>query len=282
MDSSARYLPALFDLSLTAHGGLFGDAGWPWEVLPLLDSYLEGLLAQDDAATSANSQLPAGVRLQGMVWIGPGCVVEPGATIQGPVHIGAGCRIETGAYIRGPAWIGEGCEIRQGAYLRGVVLAASGCVLGHASEFKHCVLLEHAQAPHFNYVGDSILGTGAHIGAGVILSNVRLDKSKVRIGLLASPEAAPGDNVTLGDNAAPDGYPRFSGRLSFSSGGTPLLDTGLEKLGTLIGDYCELGCNTVLNPGTILGARCVVPPLSRVKGTWVEDSRLATSFVEPV
>ena len=267
VDAKARYLPRLFDLSLTAHGLLFGDATWPWDVLPLLDAYLERLLALDDSAASENRPVPAGVLLEGKVWIGPDCTLEPGASILGPVHIGAGCRIEAGAYIRGPAWIGEGCEIRQGAYLRGVVLAASGCVLGHASEFKRCVLLEHAQAPHFNYVGDSILGTGAHIGAGVILSNVRLDKAKVRVGLLASPEAAL------------NGDPHFSGRISFASGGKALLDTGLEKLGALIGDYCEVGCNTVLNPGTMLGMRCVVPPLSRVKGTWVEDSRLVTSFV---
>ena len=135
------------------------------------------------------------------------------------------------------------------------------------------MLLEHAQAPHFNYVGDSLLGTGAHIGAGVILSNVRLDKATVKVGLLATPDAAFGYNVASGSD------PRFSGRLSVSSAGTSLLDTGLEKLGALIGDYCEVGCNTVLNPGTMLGMRCVVPPLSRVKGTWAEDSRLATSFV---
>jgi len=273
VDSTARFLPRLFDLSLTAHGRLFGDAIWPWDVLPGLDVYLESLLALDDAAATENRPVPAGVYLDGAVWIGPGCVVEPGASIQGPVHIGAGCRIESGAYIRGPAWIGEGCEIRQGAYLRGVVLAASGCVLGHASEFKRCVLLEHAQAPHFNYVGDSILGTGAHIGAGVILSNVRLDKARVRVGLLANPEAAPGDNPATSLD------PSFAGRLSVSSGGTPLLDSGLEKLGALIGDYCEVGCNTVLNPGTVLGWRCVVPTLSRVKGTWTEGSSLATSFV---
>ncbi len=147
--------------------------------------------------------------------------------------------METGAYIRGPAWIGDGCEIRQGAYLRGTVLAGKGAVLGHASEFKRCVLLEGAQAPHFDYVGDSILGIKSHIGAGVILSNLRLDKRNVRVALLG-PEEKPG---------------RFE-------------DSGLQKFGALIGDGCEVGCNSVLNPGTILGARSMVAPLTQVKGTW--------------
>ena len=126
-------------------------------------------------------------------------------------------------------------------------------MLGHASEFKRCVLLEGAQVPHFNYVGDSILGVKAHIGAGVILSNVRLDKRSVRAALLAGAAAAGA--------AAGGGRPAY-------------LDTGLEKFGALLGDACEVGCNSVLNPGTILGARCRVAPVSRVKGTWAEDSAL--------
>jgi len=236
-------LPDLFDLESTAFGGLFAYLEQPWEVLSSLDSYLGILLSEDPLL----DRLETGF-LRDDIRLGKGAVVEPGARIEGVVHIGAASVIEAGAYIRGPAWIGEGCEVRQGAYLRGVVLAADGAVLGHASEFKRCVLLEGAQAPHFNYVGDSIMGIHSHIGAGVILSNVRLDKREVRVALLST---------TSGEL----GKPRF-------------VDTGLAKFGAILGDGCEVGCNSVLNPGTILGARCVVPPLSRVRGSYSADTRL--------
>lgn len=244
-----RDLPALFDLSHTAHARLFAYLNLPWEALPALDAYLDMLLAEDPLADGIG---------QGDFRVGPRTRIDPGARIEGTVHIGADCVVETGAYIRGPAWIGDRCEVRQGAYLRGVVLAGDGAVLGHASEFKRCVLLEGAQVPHFNYVGDSILGVKAHIGAGVILSNVRLDKRSVRAALLGAETAEPGAGAVPGGAARP-----------------AYLDTGLEKFGALLGDACEVGCNSVLNPGTILGARCRVAPVSRVKGTWAEDSALS-------
>ncbi|PKL06544.1 MAG: UDP-N-acetylglucosamine diphosphorylase [Spirochaetae bacterium HGW-Spirochaetae-9] len=228
-------MPSLFDLEATAFARLFNYLDQPWEALTALDTYLGILLAEDPLAGT-----------QGDLRLGARSRIEPGVHIEGSVHIGADCLVETGAYIRGPAWIGDRCEIRQGAYLRGIVLAGDGAVLGHASEFKRCVLLEGAQAPHFNYVGDSIMGIKAHIGAGVILSNVRLDKRNIRAALLT-----PG------------------------GGGEPSLqDTGLGKFGAILGDACEIGCNSVLNPGSILGARCRVTPLSLVKGTWPEGSAI--------
>lgn len=245
--------PPLFDLSATAHSRLFAYLDWPWESLSSLDGYLDMLLAED-ALVGGESPIMDGVRIQGDVRIGPRTWIEPGVVIEGIVHIGADCVVESGAYIRGPAWIGNHCEIRQGAYLRGVVLAADDAVLGHACEFKRCIILEGAQAPHFNYVGDSIIGVHAHIGAGVILSNVRLDKKHVRAVLLG-----PGDGST------------FAG----ASNQLEIVDTGLEKFGAILGDSCEVGCNSVLNPGTILGARSRAAPLSRVKGTWPEDSVIA-------
>ncbi|MCE1195961.1 hypothetical protein LWX53_05625 [bacterium] len=272
-------LPALFDLTRTAHARLFAYLDLPWEALPALDAYLDMLLAEDPLAdgigsAGGNSQAESAGRpgggtmrkdpfLSGDLRVGPRTRIEPGVRIEGTVHIGADCVIETGAYIRGPAWIGDRCEVRQGAYLRGVVLAGEGAVLGHASEFKRCVLLEGAQVPHFNYVGDSILGVKAHIGAGVILSNVRLDKRSVRAALLGAETAETG------------GGDRVGGGAGFAGAARPAyLDTGLEKFGALLGDACEVGCNSVLNPGTILGARCRVAPVSRVKGTWAEDSAL--------
>lgn len=258
-----RDLPALFDLSHTAHARLFAYLNLPWEALPALDAYLDMLLAEDSLA--AEDPLADDI-VQGDLRVGPRTRIEPGVRIEGTVHIGADCVVETGAYIRGPAWIGDRCEVRQGAYLRGVVLAGDGAVLGHASEFKRCVLLEGAQVPHFNYVGDSILGVKAHIGAGVILSNVRLDKRSVRVALLCAETAETGGasaTGAAGGGGAAGGVARPA-----------YLDTGLEKFGALLGDACEVGCNSVLNPGTILGARCRVAPVSRVKGTWAEDSAL--------
>lgn len=253
-------MPDLFALDRSAHGALFeGEAG-PWEALASLDAYLEGLFemcrlggcirgsARDPAAPAAPAAPPGSSTTLGQarLYLEAGAEVDPGATIQGEVFVGSGSRIEAGALVKGPAWIGRGCEVRQGAYLRGFVLAGDGAVLGHASEFKRCILLEGAQAPHFNYVGDSILGIGAHIGAGVILSNVRLDKRQVRVRLL-SPSGLPG--------------------LGF-------FDTGLEKLGAILGDGCEVGCNSVLNPGTLLGRGCFVAPLSTVKGSHGAGERI--------
>lgn len=241
-----KNLPLLFDLQATAHGRLFAYLDEPWEALSALDAYLDMLLAEDPLAGVVR---PAreDLFIRGDLRLGLRSRIEPGVRIEGTVHIGADCLVETGAYIRGPAWIGDGCEIRQGAYLRGIVLAGNGAVLGHSSEFKRCVILEAAQAPHFNYVGDSIMGVRAHIGAGVILSNVRLDKRHVRAALIDGGGFA-------------------------SQGEQKLVDTGLEKLGAILGDACEVGCNSVLNPGTILGAGCKVAPLSRVKGSWPENS----------
>ncbi|HEY9053177.1 MAG TPA: hypothetical protein VIO60_00015 [Rectinemataceae bacterium] len=245
-------MPELFDLGSTAFFRLFAYLDHPWEALTALDSYLGMLLAEDPLGEGSQAGSGAGsgsgsAGTRADLRLGRQAVVEEGARIEGSVHIGAGTVVESGAYIRGPAWIGERCSVRQGAYLRGFVLAGDGVVLGHASEFKRCILLEGSQAPHFNYVGDSVLGLGAHIGAGVILSNVRLDKRGVRTALLPEdPEAKP-----------------------------RLVDTGLDKFGAILGDACEVGCNTVLNPGTILGAHCVVPPLSNIRGTFAQGSRLA-------
>lgn len=252
-------MPELFDLGDSAHEALFEGATGPWEALAALDAYLEGLfemcrlngrILQARPATgaypatrAAGSSTPSG---EARLYLEAGAEVDPRATIQGEVFVGAGSRIEAGAMVKGPAWIGRGCEVRQGAYLRGFVLAGDGAVLGHASEFKHCILLEGSQAPHFNYVGDSILGIRSHIGAGVILSNVRMDKRQVRIQLLS-----------------PDGQP-----------GLEYAATGLEKLGAILGDGCEVGCNSVLNPGTLLGRGCFVAPLSTVKGSHGARTRI--------
>jgi NDP-sugar pyrophosphorylase family protein len=140
----------------------------------------------------------------------------------GPIFVGADCRIEPGAVLRGPMVIGDGCEIRTGAYLRGRIVMGKGCVAGAHTEVKTAIFLDGAHAPHQNYVGDSILGRDVNLGAGTILSNVK--------------------NV---------------GReVTFRHGGETIR-TGLRKFGAVLGDGCRTGCNTVLNPGVLMGPGCV-------------------------
>ena len=135
--------------------------------------------------------------------------------------------ISSSACILPPCIIDEGTQIRPNAYLRGGVLLGKNCVVGNGTELKNSILFDEAKAPHFNYVGESILGYRAHLGAGVILSNVRLDGRKIRL----------------------EG-----------------VDSGLKKLGSLLGDGVEIGCNSVLNPGTVVGKNAFIYPMSCVKG----------------
>lgn len=173
---------------------------WSW--LPAIKAALVGL-----QGNAAERVLPPGVAVEGEVWLGEGVVLPAFAT------------------LIGPAWIGAGTEIRPGAYVRGNVIVGEGAVLGNSSEFKNCLLLDRVQAPHFNYVGDSLLGNGAHLGAGVILSNLRLDQGVVSV--------------------------RLPDRIE---------STGLRKFGAVLGDGAEVGCNAVLQPGTLLGKRALVMP----------------------
>lgn len=150
------------------------------------------------------------------------------------VHNGA--KVAPTAFLSAPCIIGEGTEIRHCAYIRGGVLVGKGCVVGNSVELKNCILFDGAQVPHFNYIGDSILGYKAHFGAGAITSNVKSDKTPVV--------------VRCGEEKA---------------------ETGLKKVGAFVGDYAEIGCNSVLNPGTIVGRSSQIYPLSCVRGTVAEN-----------
>ncbi len=151
--------------------------------------------------------------------------VPPGVHIEGPVHIDPSVSLPAHATLIGPIWVGARSEIRPGAFIRPNVIAGEGCVLGNSSEFKNCLLMDGVQAPHFNYVGDSVLGNRAHLGAGAICSNYRLDHKDVVVHL-------------------PTGS----------------IDTRLRKFGAILGDEAEVGCNAVLNPGTLLGPKSLVMP----------------------
>ncbi|MCC7518489.1 MAG: UDP-N-acetylglucosamine diphosphorylase [Verrucomicrobiae bacterium] len=151
--------------------------------------------------------------------------VASSAVLEGDVWIGEGAVVEPHAFIRGPTWIGRNGVVRQGAYVRGHVLAGDGCILGHSCEFKNCVLFDEAIVPHFAYVGDSILGHKVHLASGVTLSNVKV---------------TPG-NIALTLEGAK-------------------LDTGLHKFGAILGDGAEVGCHSVLNPGSVIGRGAVLYP----------------------
>ena len=166
-----------------------------------------------------------GAALKAVSFPATGRVLPPGVHIEGPVFLDPTVKLPPHATIIGPAWIGAGTEIRPGAYVRGNVIVGANCVLGNSCEFKNCLLMDGVQVPHFSYVGDSVLGNGAHLGAGVILSNLRLDQQPIGVRL-------------------PAGY----------------FETGLRKFGALLGDKAEVGCNAVLQPGTILGKRALVMP----------------------
>lgn len=190
--------------------GIFRPELAPWDWLPLIKQ----ALAEFDFGVLRIDK-PCGLQITGEVYIHPSVQLPPFGSIQGP------------------AYIGEGCELRPGVYIRGQVIAGKDCVLGNSCEFKNCLLLDGVEVPHFSYVGDSVLGNGAHLGAGVICSNLRLDQADVPVIL-------------------PDGSKR---------------STGLRKLGALVGDQAEVGCNAVLNPGTILGKRALVMPTMAFRGT---------------
>jgi NDP-sugar pyrophosphorylase family protein len=154
-----------------------------------------------------------------------GPVIPPGVRIEGNVWLHASVKLPAYATLIGPAYVGAKTEVRPGAFVRGNVIVGEGCVLGNACEYKNCLLLDGVQTPHYNYVGDSILGNRAHLGAGAICSNLRLDQGEVTVRLPAG-----------------------------------VVGTGLRKFGAILGDQAEVGCNAVLNPGTLLGPRALVMP----------------------
>ena len=192
----------LFDLAQTEHAKIFDGCTFAWDALKKIQDYL-----------AANLQPELRNTCEGRAFIG------------NKVFIGEGTVVEDGVMIKGPAIIGKNCQIRHNAYLRENVIIGDNCVIGNSSELKNALLFNNAQPPHYNYIGDSVLGHKAHLGAGVKVSNFKL----------------------------------FPGNILVEIDGAPF-DTGLRKFGALIGDSAEIGCNAVLNPGSILGRNAVVYP----------------------
>ena len=196
----------LFDTTHTIAAKLFEGAENPWELLPKISAFIVELgntLPEDEY-----------IKRDENIWIHKTANVYPSA------------------YIKGPAIICKDAEVRHCAFIRGNAIVGEGAVVGNSTELKNVILFDKVQVPHYNYVGDSILGFKAHMGAGSITSNVKSDKTLVSV--------------------------------KFSDG--TKIDTGLKKFGAMVGDNVEVGCGSVLNPGTVVGRQTNIYPLSSVRG----------------
>lgn len=210
---------SLFNLSSYQHVELFNDCQYLWDVIKNIKDYLK--------------RQPLG---------SINALIHPGAHLINPesITIGKGTIVEPGAFIQGPCIIGENCQIRKGAYIRGHVITGNRCVIG--SELKNVALLNDANAAHFNYVGDSILGNHVNLGAGVKCANLRLDRQEIVI--------------------------RDEGNK---------ISTGLKKFGSILGDFTQVGCNSVLLPGTITGQKTFIYPCLSIGGIIPSNTIVKTS-----
>lgn len=201
----------LFDLSKTIAKPLLEKSEYPWQILKDIKDFVISLGEKLDKSLFDE--------VSPQVWIAKSAKVYPSA------HIAAPCIID------------EDAEIRHCAFIRGGVIVGKNCVVGNSTEMKNAIIFDNVQIPHFNYVGDSVLGFKSHLGAGAVTSNVKSDKTPVTV-------LKDGEKI----------------------------ETGLKKFGAMVGDFTEVGCNSVLCPGTVIGKNCTVYPLSRVRGFLEENS----------
>ena len=209
-------VPALLDLSHTLAAPLLQKFAFPWEALPEISAFILSLAA---------SLGPDYEQIAPSVWVHKTATVAPTA------------------FLGGPCIIGPETEVRHCAFIRGSALVGAGCVVGNSVEIKNSILFDKVQTPHYNYVGDSVLGYRSHMGAGSITSNVKSDKTLVVVK------------------------------------SEPPIATGLKKFGAILGDCVEVGCNSVLNPGCVLGRRVSVYPVNCVRGVVPADSIVKTGGV---
>mgnify|MGYP000805096345 CR=1 FL=1 len=203
----------MYNLNETIAKDIFEGVTYPWEVLPKISDFIVKL----------GETLPA----------------DEYDKVGENVWIAKSAKVFESAYIHGPAIIGKDAEVRHCAFIRGNAIVGEGAVVGNSTELKNVILFNKVQVPHYNYVGDSILGYKSHMGAGSITSNVKSDKTLVVV------------------------KDRFNHEE---------IETGLKKMGAMLGDYVEVGCNSVLNPGTVIGRNSNIYPLSRVRGVVPENS----------
>ncbi len=206
-------LKEIFNIDQTIAKDIFEDYEYPWEVLPNISSFI--------------------------IELGEKLDKEKFEKVKEDVWIAKSAHIDKSASIIGPAIIDENAEIRHCAFIRGKAIVGKNVVVGNSTELKNCILFNDVKVPHFNYVGDSILGYKSHLGAGTIISNVKSDKTNVKIEIDEKNER---------------------------------IDTKLKKCGAFLGDFVEVGCNSVLNPGTIVCRNTNIYPLSCVRGFIKENS----------
>lgn len=217
-----------FNLTNPLADELFAGCNFVWEILPKLKELIEELT---DGKSTIEGQIRAGAYISDRAnFISESAVVHPGA------------------YVLGPAYIGPGVEVRHGAFVRENVIMLEGSLLGHASEAKNSLLMEQALAPHFNYLGDSILGNGANLGAGTKLSNLTIVSKK-------DPETGQRPTVKIDIEGV-------------------AYDTGLAKIGAILGDGVQTGCNSVLNPGCLVGPHTLIYPNVNLKKGFTSSERI--------
>ena len=199
----------LYECNVPYLKDLFDSCEYPWQMLPKIKELILSLIETG---------------------------IEDFTELKPGVLVGKDVKIAQTATIEAPAIIGHGTEIRPGAYIRGSVITGSGCVMGNSSEFKNCIILDKAQIPHYNYVGDSVLGNRAHMGAGSICSNLKSDGKAV---------------VIHADEK---------------------IETGLRKIGGILADGADIGCGCVVNPGTVIGKNTSAYPLTALRGVYPANS----------
>jgi acetyltransferase-like isoleucine patch superfamily enzyme len=265
-ENSMDYLrpDAFFDLASFVHRDLFAGCKYVWDTLGKISGYLQDHLEPNVADLKCfRRPLPKTV----VIWQGKtfddGFEILGGDVVKGKfrvriggeetseaavlwegsvlwdeaIFIGPGAVVEPGALVKGPSIIGPQTEVRQGAYMRGHCIVGSRCVVGHTTEMKSSILLDGAKAGHFAYIGDSVVGNEANLGAGTKLANLNIREQIIRV----------------------------------MAHGTQIV-TNLRKFGAILGDHVETGCNSVTNPGTVLGKRCMVLPLTSVRAGYYEPS----------
>ena len=221
---NAVTIKELYDLSHTEAKPLMEQYTYPWEVLPHIGEFI--------------------------VKLGESLPKEEYTEVAEHVWVHKTAKVFAAAYLAGPAIIGAETEVRQCAFVRGNALVGKGCVIGNSKELKTVIIFDNVQVPHYNYVGDSILGFKSHMGAGSITSNVKSDKTLVHV-----------------KGIAPETNEKFA------------LETGMKKFGAMLGNHVEVGCNSVLNPGTVIGSNSNVYPLSPVRGFVPAESIYKTGGV---
>ena len=201
----------LFDFEKTIAAEIFENCEYPWQVLPKIKEFT--------------------------IQLGQKLDKENFDEISPNVWVSKSAKVAHTAFIAAPCIIDDGAEVRHCAFIRGGVIVGKNCVVGNSTEMKNAIIFDNVQIPHFNYVGDSVLGYKSHLGAGAVTSNVKSDKTLVTI-----------------------------------KNGDEKIETGMKKFGAMVGDFTEVGCNSVLCPGTVVGRNCTIYPLSRVRGYIKENS----------